>query len=680
MDNNYYAPGLVSVDDYAQTATPGNTLAQIQPPQPQQPQAPQHSGNFLTHLLPTGGALAGGAGGAALGSAILPGVGTILGGILGATLGGGTAKAAENSAEGKSIGNDVGQTAVESGVGQALGGVAGKVLGKGAQFLTGHAEGITNAAKDASEVEKAGKAALANTQKMNAIYGGSKGNVGEATKIADIAGLDMENPETLKNAGQQLIDNTGATLNDTVGTTAIPISGVVDASGKKMAPSIDDLIHSSLTNTHELTGDRLGASRATIMGGFGPDQTDEDLLRNGYTRFLSASAKNGTNTDATGFLKEANQILSGVNHGSHASASDLLDAQRMVGDRAYAASKAAAKPSATDVTQAKAEAWNDLNNKLQNMIYSHPDVEAAAKNMVGTTPASEFGGNQALADLFNSRVTNMKSGDDLNTLFKDAYNLRNVGSDGLDVVSNPASTGNLKLAKMDINGDGIPDAQQTPSALEAGHKIVTGGGGPLAMATRAVVHGANNPSFLNTLSRFSKIGSKLATPAAVTAATANNLGADPIATNQTQGDTMNATMQGQSPLDQLYSTLLANYQAGGGITANDGNLAGTLATLAPQVQKNNMVAHELSGLVPAYDNAGGSQGMGGILSRISAFVPGTAAHTYQAQQAGAAQALAAQLGISPQAAAGLLPQLMQNQQTAGMNTGILGQLQGQLAY
>jgi hypothetical protein len=151
---------------------------------------------------------------------------------------------------------------------------------------------------------------------------------------------------------------------------------------------------------------------------------------------------------------------------------------------------------------------------------------------------------------------------------------------------------------------------------------------------------------------------------------------------QQQSNIMGAAMQPaqQSPLDQLYSTLLSQEQNGAGLTANSGSIISALQALAPQVQKNNLVSNELSALPGAYANAGGAQGAGGILSRISGLIPGTAAHTYQQQQEGAAQALAAQLGISPQAAAGLLPQLMQNQGTAGMNQGVLSQLGGQLAY
>lgn len=647
----------------------------------QQTPSPKPSGNWLTHLLPTGGAIGGGLGGAAAGATIgsaVPILGTaiggIAGGILGAAFGGGGGKAAENAAEGKGIDNGVGTAAVEGGVGQALGGIAGKALGKGAELLANRAGGVTDAAK----VADTATTDLANNKTLNAIYGTSKNDVGGAATMAQQAGLDMTNPQSINDAGSQILSNAGDALREQIGTAQIPISGVVTKEGTKVAPSIDDLVNSSLTNTHPLTGEQLGASRSAILGGLGPGQTDQDLLNNGYTRFLGSSSKAGSNTPATSYLKEANQILAPINHGSVTDAQDLLTTQRIVGDRAQMAAQAAAKPSATIQDQAAAATWKDLNGKLQDMIFSHPEVSDNIKNMVGNATPDAFGGNQALTDMFNNRVSAATSGKDLNGLMHDAYNLRDVGSDGLNTVNNPASAGSLKLANINNAGTEVP---VTPSTAEVGHKIIAGGGGSLGVAGRAIVHGANNPAILNTLSRLGILTSKIAPTAGVVAATAPNLGAAPVGVPQ-QGGTMGATMQPaqQSPLNQLYQTLLDNYNASGGITPNDASIAGNLSSLVPQVQKNNMLSNELGALPASFANAGGAQGAGGILSRISGLIPGTAAHTFQQQQAGVAQALAAQLGISPQAAMGLLPQLMQNQQTAGQNQGVLSQLTGQLAY
>jgi hypothetical protein len=662
-----------------------------------QPQKESGGGNWLTHLLPTGGAIGGGVGGAALGASlgsVVPilgtGIGGILGGIIGAASGSGGAKVAENALENKNINDGVGAATIEGGVGQAAGGIFGKVLGKGAEFLGNRAGSISKAATDAKTVADAGTTNLANSQTMRAIYGTSKNDIGAAQTIADKAGIDMTNPAALKDAGHQMVTNGGQVLDDIVGQTKIPIAGAVDASGNKVAPGIDDLIHSALTNTNPLTAEKLGASRSLVLGGLGPNQTDEDLLRNGYTRFLSSSAKSGANTPATNYLQEANQLLSGVNHGSTASANDLLQAQRLVGDKAFTMSQAAAKPSANEVTQAQADTWKDLNRSLQNMIFEHPDVSAAAKAMQGTHGAEAFGGNQQLADLFNSRVTGAQSGKDINALMHDAYNVRGAGTDGLNVINNPASSGTLALDKQTVAAN---KATAAPGALNgtdaANHMMNNAGGGITGMAAKLAAHSISNPTILNLASRIGGMGAKLAPAATITAATAAGMGADPVGNpsgGATIGGIMNdqqqqpgMTANGTTDPNSMHSILQRLMQMGSVNPQLMSSLAPVIGALAPQVQKQSLLGSEMSALPSSYANAGGAQGIGGVLSHVSSLIPGTAANTFENQSAGVAQQLANQLGISPEAAAGLLPRLMQNQQSAGLTQGVLGNMQSQFA-
>jgi hypothetical protein len=649
--------------------------------------AAPHSGNWLTHLLPTIGSVAA----PVIGGLLAPETGGLsllaAAGLSGAGAAGG--KAVENATEGKDPlqANDL-TAGAEGLAGGAAGGVAGKALGKGAELLAGRAGGITDAAVNTAADTTQAADKLATSKTMNAIYGGSKNDVGAAQGMADAAKLDMTNPAQLQDAGQQMVSNGGQVLDDIVGNNKIPISGAIDQNGGKVAPSIDDLIHSSLTNTNPLTGEKLGASRSPVLGGLGPGQTDEDLLRNGYTRFLSSSAKNGTNTPATGFLNEANQLLSNVNHGSTADAHDLLDAQRLVGDKAYTMSQAAAKPSATEVTQAQAAAWKDLNHNLQDMIFSHPDVSNAATAMQGTHTAADFGGNQDLANLFNSRVTGAQSGKDINSLMHDSYNLRNVGQDGLETVSNPASSGNLALSRQEVAANAPDSGAAQPTLMDAAPHVL-GGGGILNTAVKGAVHASQNPAILNTLSRIGGLASKLAPAAGSAIVTSPNLAADPTAmaggagVGGTMGGTMNNTngMTAGGTVDpNSLQGILAKYMQMG--TADPYLLSSTspvVQALAPAVQKQNLLGSELNTLPSSYANAGGAQGLGGILSHLTGMIPGTGANTYEGQAAAVAQQLSATLGISPQAAMSLVPKLMQGGQSAGLTQGILGSMQGQLA-
>jgi hypothetical protein len=146
----------------------------------------------------------------------------------------------------------------------------------------------------------------------------------------------------------------------------------------------------------------------------------------------------------------------------------------------------------------------------------------------------------------------------------------------------------------------------------------------------------------------------------------------PSTLNQvTQGANMQGTQgaggagaPGQDALNQLYNQLLQQEQLSFGGTQT-GSLIGALNQLAPQVNKQQIAANAIQQLMPAYQNAGGAQGLGGgLLSQLSGLIRGTAANVYGNQQQATAGVLGNALGISPDQASKLTPQLMSNQQTA----------------
>lgn len=113
--------------------------------QAQAQQQPQDKGNWLSHLLPSGGSIAGGLGGAAAGAAlgsVVPivgtGIGALLGGILGGAGGGALGKVGENAVEGNSdLGQGVGQEALMGGLTSLPVGAALKVGQAGFKAATG---------------------------------------------------------------------------------------------------------------------------------------------------------------------------------------------------------------------------------------------------------------------------------------------------------------------------------------------------------------------------------------------------------------------------------------------------------------------------------------------------------------------------------------------------------------
>lgn len=130
-----------------------------------------------------------------------------------------------------------------------------------------------------------------------------------------------------------------------------------------------------------------------------------------------------------------------------------------------------------------------------------------------------------------------------------------------------------------------------------------------------------------------------------------------------------------SPVEQVFQTLLAQEQASPANFAS--SLGPALSSLAPLVQKQQLGGQVASSLLPAYAGAGGAQGMGGgLLSQISSLIPGTAANTYGRQQSATASTLAQLLGISPQEAMMLTPQLMQNPSSAAVPAGNINSILG----
>jgi len=134
--------------------------------------------------------------------------------------------------------------------------------------------------------------------------------------------------------------------------------------------------------------------------------------------------------------------------------------------------------------------------------------------------------------------------------------------------------------------------------------------------------------------------------------------------------------QQQGALNQLYNQLLQQEQLGFGGTQT-GSLISALNSLAPQVNKQQIAANAIQQLMPAYQNAGGAQGLGGgLLSQLTGLIPGTAANVFGNQQQATAGALGNALNISPAQAGGLTPQLMSNQQVARPQITALQNLAG----
>lgn len=621
-------------------------------------QAPHESGNWFTHLLPTVGGIAGGALGS-LADVFSGPLGTIGGSALGSAGG----KALEDALEGKQVGSDVLGAAAEGGIGAGVGGVVGKGLGALGGLAKGAAEKVTQGAADATA--QAAKVARAQATHNNfgitdRLQGGDHLALGTNQDLIEKLGYNPTDPYAMAKAGEAGYHPTDLSLNT-----------IYDQTLQNAAPVDMSHFGNDLYKTMQNNG--------TVDLGTSPLNK---ALQDFHTKTEGAYNKDNT-----------------LNMPNNMNATDVRKLQQSVGNEMGNQQTLINNAGRSGITNTQAEADHAMLSKLYGELgdkIKTPEVDAAIASRK-TTPEelnalkAKFGDvhGQHIADT----IDNASSAQDLLTPMQSYTQMSQAGRMGIDNIENKTGTTMAaSRAKSDLNGDGTADVNPiNPVDLAHDFASAKGAGGKSFVLAK---HTLTNPGVLNTLSRIGamsdklKIGGKelpgVATIAGTTLGTSPNLGADPVA--QSANGTIGGTMQNQSTTGAPGTTdpndlsgILAHYVQ---MVNQAPQLAGTLGpviqNLAPLVQKQKLAASTANGLEGAYANAGGAQGTGGILSQISSLIPGTAANTYENQKKTAAAQLAASLGISPEQAAGILPQLMQNQQSAGVSQGVLSGLTGQL--
>jgi hypothetical protein len=624
-----------------------------------QGQANPHSGNWFTHLLPTVGGVLGSIGGGLLTAGM---GGEFAGGAGGAALG----KALENKLEGKNpISADDLTAGLEGGIGAGVGSVAGKALGALGGVAGRMAENKVASAASDKAIGDIAQAYGDVPKPLQTLY-----NANDSLGHVKAMGFDPANPENLITVGNTSNDVLNEALNNSLAK-----SPAVDLG------HYNDLVHSALSEA-DPNGGLLGSLEGT------------PLARGGYSAPNSPAAK---------LVQQLQNMGAGVAKGS----SDPNEVRTLVDNLTQLSQKLTPKVNATTgafdpAQEAAYNLVNNVRNQVSNSLYDRPEVNLALKGQLGNLTPEDVGGSQALADHLNGVLT--KAGTGTNTPAQDLLSeiernnniaaLGNEGQKAQQIVTSPTAQARQATA-AGVNttpaGNGL---NTTVNGALAGHSLLSGvashGILPTVMgAAKAGSKIVNDPKLLSTMGRIGEVLSKGAPAGGVVMATAPNMGAAPIGHEpgdvNMQGGTVMNNQPGQYPGGNnggsLLGGILNRYMYMGNVDPYLlGSTSPVVQALAPTVQKQSMLSNELSALPASYDNAGGAQGLEGILSQISGLIPGTAAHNFQAQRGAAAQALASQLGISPGAASGLLPSLMQNQNTAGINSGILGQLGGQLAY
>lgn len=609
---------------------------------------PQHAGNWFTHLLPTiGGTVVPWA----LGALLAPETGglSLLGSAAASGAGAAGGKAVENATEGKGAfqGNDL--TAGAEGAGGALaGGLLGKVFSKGSSALAGRATNLTTAADQAASQE-------AETTAANAASQATRNNFGGVNKSVQIQNDLGGNQDLMKSWG---LDHTSPDAMQSASKGGLFIHDIDQAALAGGSP----IKTSNLLSTNDIMSSTPQEQQALANAGIiTPEGTLPDMT---------------TPQHAAAFASDLN--------------TQVRDSKNLM-DSALAQGRTA------DYTAAKAQ-YDNLNGIYKNVqnVAGTPEVNAsiAARTITPeekTQLVEQYGQKQA--DHIEKAVNEAQTHSDLVTAKLPFAQMNNLSTQALKDMQATATPLNLARDKM----NNAPEASAEDNGSGIMNKVADGAGmlgmatgHPAGMILPAVTHGAKvvskvaqSPEMMSTLSRIDDLAAKLAPAAAVATTTAlPNMGADPM--NGGTMPAMNPAATGtnvmppqanpqQQFIDAIRSLSILNPD-------RYGTMGNSVLGMTPQLQHNEMLSSELNGLPASFANAGGAQGMGGLPSHILAMIPGTAAHAYDQERQATANQLAQAMGISPQAAMGLLSQVMNNPQTAGIQQGILGSMQGNLIH
>lgn len=611
----------------------------------------EKKGNWFTHLLPTIGSMAVPLLGAGL--APVTGGASLIAAAGLSGLGAAAGKAGQNALEGgPAFDENVVKEGAMGAAGGLLGGIGGKVLGKVAGGLAGRAESVAakTAAEDGIEV-------AANTYKDIAPKLQGRLNMKDNLDFVKKLGYDVADPSNLVH-----VKNTNSDVLNEVLNRALAKSGPVDLS------KYGNLVKASL------------AKESGTLGSFEP--------------VAVARGRLGTpNTPAAKLLKELESLGAAPGEAGTALArsnADPNEIRTLVGKIGELMADAKPQPSMTtgaiDPSQkARYNALRDIWGQMKTGLYDRPEVSAAIKGEVGNIlPDQAANITPELAEYLNGVVTKSSKAQDLLTEISKGIDIGKLGDEGMKAGQIVTSTGGKARAAMEA-GLSNPGMDTNPLLSTVG--AATQGNGITGAIGSVASKAKDNPAILKTLSRIGAMGEKLAPAAGAGIATIPNMQADPVGTMQPGGDygpggtngIIGGNMQGDTTGQPGLQEYINAMQAQSVLAPSMGGGASSfMGQVAPQLMKNQLAEGAMQGIPQSFANAGGAQGTGGILSSIASLIPGTAANTYNQQRQAAAAQLAAAMGISPEQAMGLLPNVMQNEQTAGITQGILGNMGGAL--
>lgn len=632
--NPQLVSGAIPTSSYLQTdeANQANPSPQPVTNAPQPSAGPQPS--WWEKLLPTAGGILGGIGGEALD--------VFGGGVAGAGIGGALGQELENKLTGKN------QNVLAAGAENAIGSGVGGLLGKGIKAATGVGAGL--ATKGASKLFAAQGPGIGEDLANFATQHLGINDLPTAAKFGEVI---SGNPDQEVNGGKGLVSNfvQDAAKND--GST-VDLSNLQPAmNGGSKAAQISQ-----------------SSAKMRNVGTPGTNLTEQLISDNGL---------NGTN-EGNALRSQINGVLGRVDNPGSVSKEDVLGMQKQISGFASDAQQAANRSGAS-VDTAKAKVLNGINSNLNSalgfdsMKVDPDEAKLLAEDIVTNGSGISKSGANAVAKQINDAASS-KEGltvGQLRNMESNMVQLQQTSKAAMNATDKNFGTSTssmLPVAGSVIGLGGKKSLLGTLGGLATASPKADSVASGLASKLASTMGKANASKVLPILTRSAVIG----------AANLPNVGASP--TNSPQGGNINtgAAMQNiqssinQSPIMQTYDTALT-----GGLGIGP-SYDSAITTLAPEAQKLQQAIPILQQLFSGYNQAGGAQGpLAGGLSKLTGLIPGTSANAYNQQQGAAASVLSQLLGISPQAAMGIIPQLTQSPGTAATPmaglSGALGSIQ-----
>lgn len=693
-DPNNNVPSAIPVSSFLQTDEAQNQQPPANPQQP--PAAPAHSGSFLSHILPAAGGVLGGILGGVADVGSLGLLAPVINPVTGAMLGGAAGQAGENAMEGKKVlaGNDV-TSGIENGVGELAGLGVGKVVkGLGEGVAAAGEKGIQKAATDKATTD-ATEAALRDQKATELNFGGVSPEMQKALKLGDnqdfldSMGMDKTDPREMAKASQA-----GFYMNNVYDRALANAKPVDMSDAGKLFGASEGKATTGLTAEEQAAAQKMGISpelqaKGTVQGGEGAPGTTptnyEGIDPNSPTGQALAEFNKSIGAEPTAKLPD------------QMNATDVRKLQQAVGHQIQNVQKyvngaqLSGKYDAQLIGQL--QDLNTLYGKLGAKIKT-PEVNDAIKNLV-VTPADRQGLIEQYGDKLGSHIADTiskaQSADNLlgpMQQFKRMDDLAGMANE--DITQARGTPRATKRANFAANAGVMPgsqSAQALQDVIDVASKATKSPAHVVIAAGQKLHEAGVTPKIAKGIGTAMAKTAPLIPPAATAVSNIPNVAAETVpapgagAPSNQQGGAMPPTaMPAYNPVNSaLDSALTVMNTPGGFLTPGYSSAVGAVDALAPKVQGNEMAANAAATLTPTLNNAGGPAGtMGGTLDRILAMVPGTAQNTFQRQQQATAEQIAKILGITPQAAMAMLPQMTQTPGTAAPQENATAGLVGQL--